>query len=201
MRIPSALRGPGAAALVAAAAGAGCLMAPDADRETAASPDGYTEPAALAQAWATSLEAKDFPAHAKLLASGFRFTGPDADIEDYPWLDNHEWSLVDELAMVQRLLSPDTILPGFGTVRRIGVSLHVLAQRETQDGTEVDLAATILVSWGEDGALADTRMQMLLVPGQDGYLRIARMIEYGSPTRGIDPMTWTRIKLLFHEEV
>lgn len=201
MRIPSALHGPGAAALVAAAAGAGCLMTPDPDRHTAVSPDGYADPAALAQAWATSLEARNFPAYAKLLASDFRFTGPDADIEDHPWLDNHEWSLADELAMVQRLLSPDTILPGFGAVRRVGMSLHVLAQRATQDGTEVDLAATILVSWGDDGALADTRMQMLVVPGEDGYLRIARMTEYGSPTRGIEPMSWTRIKLLFLEEV
>lgn len=188
--------------------GAGCLMNPDSDPVSTEAPEGYTEPAALAAAWAASLEARDLAAYAKLLApeieggdAGFEFLGPEGDLEDYPWLgEDQTWGLAEELAMVGHLLDPEFVAPDVGRpVQGIDASVTVLQQRATGEGTVIEVTAAIRVRWGwRDGAFADTRLEMLLVPGGDGYLRIRRMQEHGSPAlRGIEHTSWAGIKLRF----
>ena len=198
-----------ALALTTLAAGAGCMIHADSDAPADPAGVNFTIAAEVAAAWGTALQDRDTVTYARLLeppppssdpGGGFVFYPP-PDVADFPWLAPGEpWGLEQEFSAIGHLMDPGFVSSRIGSpINRVRVVLHVLSERETADGTEVQVRASIEVSWAADeGVLADTRLIMLMAPDAEGHLRIRSMREEAAGSlRIVTRVTWSGIKNLF----
>ncbi len=102
---PFALPWLAAAFLALAAADCESLKAPPPDSVPLEDDDplGYTEPAALVEAFAAAHEALDLEAYTALLHESFEFIPHPSDAADFPWMTGDSWDRAQELSIASHL--------------------------------------------------------------------------------------------------
>lgn len=177
-------------------------------------PPGYTNAHDAALAWAAFLTMKDAvrlerllePESAGRAGAGFRYYVQPQDVGEFPGIDGEWWGRAEELDMLGNLLDSTFVSPENGqSVKSIHTDLDVLSSTVSDGGTRLVTHVTATVNWGPNsGAVADVRLEMLLVRNADGYFVVREMRELPLPeTPGssrafaVGPATWGRIKALY----
>ena len=111
--------------------------------------------------------------------TGFRFYVRDDDASQLPWVENGYWEYDVEMEIVGNMTNPN-----FGgpepPVDTIEASYTVLSRAELGDGVErTTVNAVIQILVGPDtGWIADTRLEIVSAPDDDGFLRIRMIGEF-----------------------
>lgn len=190
-------------AVFSALAAAGCesLTAPLATNHTEEI-RGYTDAAAIVQAYAETQEAMDYSAYEDLLHVSFEFHPRDSDFDDYPWLPGASWGIHHELEIVSNMFDPN-YSGSEPPVQSIALTPTVVSTQDNDDGSReatVLLSGTILTS-PTDGWAFDTRLTFHLVP-VDGYLRIREIRELERIRTGVfaEDSSYGSIRALYLED-